>query len=92
MQAKKPKAEIASLRKELTKQVRAVSAAKTALRKHQKSLKDKTEERDRYTLRKYAREGILNLPKDVVEAMTKAGFTWGGDWAVHKDLMHFDMP
>jgi len=46
----------------------------------------------RYTLRKYAREGILNLPKDVVDAMKKAGFIWGGDWAVHKDIMHFDMP
>jgi hypothetical protein len=92
VQAKKPKAEIAALRKELTKRVGAVSTAKAALRKHQKSLKDNAEERDRYTLRKYAREGILNLPKDVVDAMTKAGFTWGGDWAVHKDLMHFDMP
>ena len=77
VQAKKPKAEIAALRKELTKQVGVVSTAKAALRKHQKSLKDNAEERDRYTLRKYAREGILNLPKDVVEAMTKAGFTWG---------------
>ena len=92
VKAKKPKAEIAALRKELTKQLRAVSTARAALRKHQKSLKDNADERDRYTLRKYAREGILNLPKDVVEAMTKAGFTWGGDWAVHKDLMHFDMP
>lgn len=89
---KKPKAEITALRKELTKQVAAVSKAKAALLKSQKSLRDNTKKRDGYTLRKYQREGILNLPKDVVEAMTKAGFRWGGDWEVHKDLMHFDMP
>lgn len=89
---KKPKAEIATLRKELTKQVAALSKAKAALLKHQKSLKTSTKKRDDYTLRKYQREGILNLPKDVVEAMTKAGFRWGGDWEVHKDMMHFDMP
>ena len=89
---KKPKAEIATLRKELAKQVAAVSKAKAALLKHQKSLKTSTKKRDDYTLRKYQREGILNLPKDVVEAMTKAGFRWGGDWEVHKDMMHFDMP
>ena len=41
---------------------------------------------------KYAREGFLNLPKDVVMAMKGAGFKWGGDWETHKDLMHFDMP
>ena len=89
---KKPKAEVATLRKDLAKQVAAVSKAKAALAKQQKSLRDNTKKRDGYTLRKYQREGILNLPKDVVEAMTKAGFRWGGDWAVHKDMMHFDMP
>jgi hypothetical protein len=89
---KKPKPEIAALRKDLAKQTAAVSKAQAALRKHQKSLKDSTKNRDDYTLRKYAREGIINLPKDVVEAMKKAGFSWGGDWEVHKDIMHFDMP
>jgi hypothetical protein len=89
---KKPKAEIAALRKDLAKRTAAVSKAQAALRKSQKSLKENTEKRDNYTLRKYAREGIINLPKDVVEAMKNAGFTWGGDWAVHKDIMHFDMP
>ena len=89
---KKPKPEIAVLRKDLATQTAAVAKAQAALRRHQKSLTDSTKKRDDYTLRKYAREGIVNLPKDVVEAMKKAGFTWGGDWAVHKDIMHFDMP
>lgn len=89
---KRPKPEIAALRKELAKQTAAVSKAKGALDRQQKSLKGKTSSRDAYTLRKYAAEGIVTLSKDLVEAMKKAGFTWGGDWKVHKDIMHFDMP
>lgn len=91
-QDKRPKPEIAALRKELAKQTAAVSKAKGALDRQQKSLKGKTSARDAYTLRKYAAEGIVTLSKDLVEAMKKAGFTWGGDWKVHKDIMHFDMP
>jgi hypothetical protein len=89
---KKPKAEIAALQKDLTAKSAALAKAKAVVAKNRKSLKDNTKKRDEHTLRKYAREGILNLPKEVVQAMKSAGFTWGGDWAVHKDIMHFDMP
>lgn len=43
---KKPKPEIAALRMDLAKQTAAVSKARAALRKHQKSLKDNTKKRD----------------------------------------------
>ncbi|NJL87172.1 MAG: M15 family metallopeptidase [Leptolyngbyaceae cyanobacterium SM1_1_3] len=43
-------------------------------------------------LRNYAASGFLNLPKDLVEAMTGAGLEWGGDWKGAKDFMHFELP
>ena len=62
------------------------------MKKNARALAKKKESRDAFTLRKYAREGFLHLPKDLVTAMKGAGFKWGGDWKVHKDFMHFDMP
>ncbi len=89
---KKDKKELAKLRKDLASKTAALSKATSTLKKNERALKKKIDTRDSYTLRKYAREGFLNLPKDVVEAMQGAGFKWGGEWSTHKDLMHFDMP
>lgn len=42
-------------------------------------------------LRSYAATGILNLSKEVVEAMGEAGLKWGGNWKGPKDFMHFEL-
>lgn len=89
---KRPKVEITALQKDLTVKSTALGKAKAALSKNRESLKAGTKKRDDYTLRKHAREGFIDLPKEVVKALQAAGFKWGGDWAVHKDIMHFDMP
>ena len=44
----------------------------------------------RSTLDGYASTGFLTLKKKVVDAMTAAGFTWGGSWNDAKDYMHFE--
>jgi hypothetical protein len=64
---------------------------KAELKKKQTQLDKKEKERDRDPLRHYAAGGILNLSKDVVEAMTGAGLKWGGNWEGAKDFMHFDL-
>ncbi|HYP42155.1 MAG TPA: M15 family metallopeptidase [Chloroflexia bacterium] len=79
------KANLKKLQTSLTAKQTAQKSAKTKLTKAQGDY-------DAYSMRKYAREGILNLPKVLVKAMTDAGFTWGGDWAESKDFMHFDSP
>jgi hypothetical protein len=45
------------------------------------------------TLRNYARDGFVNLKKDVVDAMESAGLYWGGNWGSpsSKDFMHFQV-
>ena len=76
----------------------ALATARATLKRQESILTRSEERRDLFTMRKYQREGFLNLPKDVVTAMKAAGFTWGGDWGIdsnhvdHKDMMHFDMP
>jgi hypothetical protein len=74
-----------------TKKKRALQGAlktkQAALKKTQKALAEKKAD----TLRGYGKTGILNLPKDVVEAMKTAGIKWGGDWAKAKDFMHFSL-
>jgi hypothetical protein len=65
---------------------------KRLLKKTAERLEKKEKARKEHKLRRYAATGFLNLPKDLVEAMRAAGFRWGGDWKVHKDFMHFDLP
>jgi hypothetical protein len=64
---------------------------KAELKKKEAQLKVKEKQRDDDPLRGYAAGGFLNLPKDVVEAMTGAGLKWGGNWAGAKDFMHFEL-
>jgi hypothetical protein len=64
---------------------------KAELKKKQTQLDKKKKERDRDPLHHYAAGGIVNLSKDVVEAMTGAGLKWGGNWEGAKDFMHFDL-
>jgi outer membrane murein-binding lipoprotein Lpp len=69
-----------------------LTAKRKELKKAEKKLTAKEKQRDNDTLRKYAEEGFLNLPEDVVNAMKTAGFDWGGDWKGAKDFMHFQIP
>jgi FtsZ-binding cell division protein ZapB len=69
----------------------AITLKKAALKKQQTQLDKKKKARDADTLRKYAAGGFVNLPKDVVDEMTGAGLTWGGDWEGAKDFMHFEL-
>jgi hypothetical protein len=85
-------AEFARAQKELSAKKAALTSAQATMKRNEKALARKKGSRDAFTMRKYAREGFLNLPKDLVTAMKGAGFKWGGDWKVHKDFMHFDMP
>jgi D-alanyl-D-alanine carboxypeptidase len=43
-------------------------------------------------LRGYARRGMLNLEQSLIDALTNAGFTWGGEFESSKDFMHFELP
>lgn len=74
----------AGLQKEL-KRRKAELARKT------KDVGKKRTARDQDPLRTYGAKGFLNLPKEVVEAMTGAGLRWGGNWKGAKDFMHFDL-
>ena len=74
-----------------TKLESALSKDKGELKKKQAQLDKKKKERDADPLRKYAAEGILNLSKDVVDAMTGAGLKWGGEWEGAKDFMHLEV-
>lgn len=76
-------------RRRLKKQL---ARKRRALKKTEKRLAKKEQNRQAQRLRRYATIGFLNLPKDLVEAMKAAGFRWGGDWKKHKDFMHFDLP
>jgi len=76
-------------RRRLKKQL---ARKRRALKKTEKRLAKKEQNRQAQRLRRYATTGFLNLPKDLVEAMKAAGFRWGGDWKKHKDFMHFDLP
>ncbi|WP_152042506.1 M15 family metallopeptidase [Salinigranum salinum] len=48
-------------------------------------------ERRRATLDTYAQEGFLNLEQALIDALTDAGFEWGGQWRREKDFMHFTL-
>jgi D-alanyl-D-alanine carboxypeptidase-like protein len=69
----------------------ALTKTKANLKKSQTKLAEKKKARDDDPLRQYAAGGILNLPKDIVEAMTGAGLSWGGNWDGAKDFMHFEL-
>lgn len=43
-------------------------------------------------LREHAREGFLDLNKQLVEALKGAGLHWGGEGWTAKDYMHFEVP
>jgi hypothetical protein len=43
-------------------------------------------------LREHAREGFLDLNKQLVEALEGAGLHWGGEGWAAKDYMHFEVP
>lgn len=45
----------------------------------------------RAALNGYAATGFLNLREEAVNALTGAGFSWGGNWNTIKDFMHFEM-
>jgi hypothetical protein len=45
------------------------------LNKAEKQLTKKEKQRDSDTLRRYARTGLVNIPKDIVTALTDAGLT-----------------
>ncbi len=76
------------LRAELQKELKR---RKADLARKTKDLGKKRAARDRDPLRTYGAQGFLNLPKEVVEAMTGAGLRWGGNWKGAKDFMHFDL-
>ena len=46
----------------------------------------------RAALNGYASGGFLNLEQDLIDALTGAGFGWGGDYQHSKDFMHFELP
>jgi hypothetical protein len=52
------------------------------------------EQKNENALRNYAKDGFVNLKKDVVDAMESAGLFWGGNWGSpnSKDFMHFQVP
>jgi hypothetical protein len=80
------------------KKLKAIKASlnseKKKLRKSKNKLKAKEKARRQDPLRKYGAGGFMNLPKELVTAMTSkhAGFEWGGNWEGAKDFMHFEMP
>ncbi len=85
-------AELAKAKKALSTKQSALTKANALLKKKRNALEKKKEGQDAFTLRKYGRQGILNLPKDLVKAMKDAGFKWGGDGATtYKDIMHFQV-
>lgn len=45
----------------------------------------------RQVLDRYAQNGFLNLEQSLIDALTGAGFTWGGAWNRSKDFMHFEL-
>jgi len=69
----------------------ALKQKQAALTKQQTQLDKKRKQRDTNPLHQYAAGGFLNLSKDVVDALTGAGLTWGGNWAGAKDFMHFEL-
>jgi hypothetical protein len=71
------------LQKELTRR-RTELARKTA------AVEKKRSAREAEPLRAYGARGILNLPKEVLEALIGVGLRWGGNWRGAKDFMHFD--
>jgi hypothetical protein len=64
---------------------------KADLKKTQGQIEKTKKHRDADPLQKYANDGMVNLQKDVVSAMTGAGLKWGGNWEGPKDFMHFDL-
>ena len=72
---------------------RKKKAIQRAVKKSKKRLNKKEKQRDSDKLRQYSRTGFLNLPKDIVTALTDAGLEWGGDWGKphSKDFMHFEV-
>jgi hypothetical protein len=69
----------------------ASTKKKAELKKSQTHLTAKKKQRDADPLRGYASGGVVNLSKDVVDALTGAGLKWGGNWEGAKDFMHFDL-
>lgn len=45
----------------------------------------------RSILNDYAQHGFLNLEQSLIDALTTAGFAWGGAWNRSKDFMHFEL-
>lgn len=45
----------------------------------------------RNQLNEYAQEGFLTLEQPLIDALTNAGFEWGGEWHTEKDFMHFEI-
>jgi hypothetical protein len=68
----------------------ALTKTKANLKKSEAQLAKQKKARDDDPLRQYGAGGFLNLPKDIVEAMTGAGLSWGGNWEGAKDFMHFE--
>ena len=80
-----------ALKKEITARKALIAAKSAAIKRQQKKLDAATKTRDTDTLRGYADRGFLDLDKDLVEALKKAGLGWGGDYAGAKDFMHFEV-
>lgn len=58
--------------------------------KQPKNLQRRIRQR-RQVLNRYARNGFLNLEQSLIDALTGAGFIWGGAWNRSKDFMHFEL-
>lgn len=72
-------------------QQRQVKRRKAELARKTRVLEKKRTARDRYPLRTYGAQGFLNLPEELVDALTGAGLRWGGNWSGAKDFMHFNL-
>lgn len=58
--------------------------------KQPKNLQRRIRQR-RQVLNRYAQNGFLNLEQSLIDALTGAGFIWGGAWNRSKDFMHFEL-
>ena len=80
---KKLRLKIVKDRKDKTAKGKSRKAKQSAIAKEKGSID---------TLHRWGEEGFMDLDQDLVEALKRAGLSWGGDWAGSKDFMHFEVP
>ena len=80
-----------ALAKEIKARKALIATKSGTIKRQQRKLADAVKTRDTDEMRGYASRGFLDLDKDLVEALKKAGLGWGGDYTGAKDFMHFEV-